>query len=148
MARLHTGRDKVLSLLPLLPRQHRRRDHRDRRPAALAQRVRRPATCTSSGRTCTARAFWATTEEEECERALDHLEQVIQFEGPATIAAILLETVVGTAGVLIPPPGYLAGVRALCDKYGIVLIARRGHGRLRPYREVVRVRALRRACPT
>ena len=67
--------------------------------------------------------FWSTTEAEESERALAHLEQVIQFEGPGTIAAILLETVVGTAGVLIPPPGYLEGVRALCDRYGIVWIA-------------------------
>ncbi len=45
------------------------------------------------------------------------------MEGPATIAAVLLETIVGTAGVLIPPPGYLAGVRALCDRHGIVYIA-------------------------
>ena len=66
--------------------------------------------------------FWATTPEQESERALRHLERVIQSEGVASIAAILLETVPGTAGVLIPPPGYLAGVRALCDKYGIVLI--------------------------
>lgn len=68
-------------------------------------------------------AFWATTPEQECERALQHLEQVIQFEGPGTIGAILLESVVGTAGVLVPPPGYLEGVRTLCDKYGIVYIA-------------------------
>ncbi|MFN8126401.1 MAG: aspartate aminotransferase family protein [Candidatus Nanopelagicales bacterium] len=68
-------------------------------------------------------AFWATTPEEECQRALEHLEQVIRFEGPDTIGAILIETVVGTAGILIPPDGYLAGVRALCDKYGIVYIA-------------------------
>lgn len=68
-------------------------------------------------------AFWAQTEAEECERALQHLEEVIRFEGPQTIGAILIETVVGTAGVLIPPPGYLDGVRALCDKYGIVYIA-------------------------
>jgi taurine---2-oxoglutarate transaminase len=68
-------------------------------------------------------SFWATTEEEECERALAHLEEVIRYEGPTTIAAILLESVVGTAGVLIPPSGYLAGVRALCDKYGLVYIA-------------------------
>ncbi|HYN68377.1 MAG TPA: aspartate aminotransferase family protein [Ornithinibacter sp.] len=67
--------------------------------------------------------FWSTSEAEESERALAHLEQVIQFEGPGTIAAILIETVVGTAGVLIPPPGYLEGVRALCDRYGIVWIA-------------------------
>ena len=66
--------------------------------------------------------FWADTAEQESERALRHLERVIMSEGAATIAAILLETVPGTAGVLIPPPGYLEGVRDLCDKYGIVLI--------------------------
>ena len=66
--------------------------------------------------------FWATTPEEESARALHHLERVIQSEGPATIAAILLESVPGTAGILVPPPGYLAGVRALCDRYGIMLI--------------------------
>ncbi len=68
-------------------------------------------------------AFHATNEEEECERALAHLEQVIQFEGPKTVAAVMIESVVGTAGVLIPPPGYLQGVRDLCDKYGVVYIA-------------------------
>ncbi|MFM8693488.1 MAG: aminotransferase class III-fold pyridoxal phosphate-dependent enzyme, partial [Actinomycetota bacterium] len=52
-------------------------------------------------------AFWAKSEEEECQRALEHLESVIEFEGPKTIAAILIESVVGTAGVLIPPKGYL-----------------------------------------
>ncbi|KAA9395491.1 aspartate aminotransferase family protein [Kocuria coralli] len=67
-------------------------------------------------------AFYAETPEQETERALAHLEQTIQFEGPNTIAAIILETVTGTNGVLVPPPGYLPGVRALCDKYGIVMI--------------------------
>ena len=66
--------------------------------------------------------FWSTTPEQEAERALTHLEHVIQFEGPATVGAILLESVVGTAGILVPPPGYLVGVRALCDKYGIIMI--------------------------
>jgi len=66
--------------------------------------------------------FWADSPQQESERALTHLERVIQSEGSATIAAILLETVPGTAGVLVPPPGYLEGVRRLCDKYGIVLI--------------------------
>lgn len=66
--------------------------------------------------------FWAETPEQESERALRHLERVIQCEGPDTIAAILLETIPGTAGVMVPPPGYLSGVRALCDRYGIVLI--------------------------
>ena len=67
--------------------------------------------------------FHATTEQEECERALAHLESTIQFEGPATIAAIILESVPGTAGIMIPPKGYLRGVRELCDRYGIVYIA-------------------------
>ena len=67
--------------------------------------------------------FYATTETEECERALAHLESTIQFEGPSTIAAIILESVPGTAGIMVPPPGYLQGVRELCDRYGIVYIA-------------------------
>jgi taurine--2-oxoglutarate transaminase len=67
--------------------------------------------------------FWATTPEEESERALQHLEHVIQFEGPNTVGAIILESVVGTAGILVPPPGYLEGIRALCDKYNIIWIA-------------------------
>ena len=67
--------------------------------------------------------FHSDTEQQECERALQHLEQTIQLEGPATIAAIILEPVPGTAGIMVPPPGYLAGVRELCDRYGIVFIA-------------------------
>ena len=68
-------------------------------------------------------AFHAASEVEEGQRALEHLEQVITLEGAQTIAAILIETVVGTNGVLMPPPGYLQGVRDLCDRYGIVYIA-------------------------
>jgi taurine--2-oxoglutarate transaminase len=67
--------------------------------------------------------FWSDSPEQETERALQHLEHVIQFEGPGTIGAIVLESVVGTAGILVPPPGYLEGLRTLCDKYGIVWIA-------------------------
>ncbi|WP_440712744.1 aspartate aminotransferase family protein [Gordonia sp. FQ] len=67
--------------------------------------------------------FHATTEQEECARALDHLEETVKMEGPDQIAAILLESIPGTAGIMIPPPGYLRGVRDLCDRYGIVLIA-------------------------
>ena len=54
---------------------------------------------------------------------LNHLEEIIRYEGPETIAAILMESVTGTNGILIPPEGYMQGVRALCDKYGIVMIA-------------------------
>jgi len=53
---------------------------------------------------------------------LNHLEEIIRFEDPDTIAGILIETVTGTNGVLVPPPGYLEGVRLLCDQYGILMI--------------------------
>ncbi len=67
--------------------------------------------------------FWSDSSEQEAERALHHLERTIQAEGPETIAAILLETVPGTAGIFLPPPGYLSGVRELADRYGILWIA-------------------------
>jgi len=54
---------------------------------------------------------------------LNHLEEIILYEGPDTIAAVLVESVTGTNGVIIPPEGYLQGVRLLCDRYRILLIA-------------------------
>jgi taurine--2-oxoglutarate transaminase len=121
MARIHTGRDKVMSFY---------RSYHGNTGAAIVATgdPRRWPNEYADGHVhffgpyLYRSSFWATTPEEESERALQHLEQVITFEGPGTIAAILIETVVGTAGVLIPPPGYLEGVRALCDKHGIVLI--------------------------
>lgn len=62
-------------------------------------------------------------EQEFTQDYLNHLEEIIAYEGPQTIAAVLLETVTGTNGVIIPPQGYLQGVRQLCDRYGILLIA-------------------------
>jgi taurine--2-oxoglutarate transaminase len=121
MARLHTGRSKVLTFY---------RSYHGNTGAAITATgdPRRWPNEFATGHVhffgphLYRSPFWASTPEQESERALQHLEQVIQYEGPATIAAVLLETIVGTAGVLIPPPGYLAGVRALCDKYGIVYI--------------------------
>jgi taurine---2-oxoglutarate transaminase len=60
---------------------------------------------------------------ETADASLRYLDEVIQLEGPNTIAAFILETVTGTNGILIPPDGYMQGVRALCDKYGILMIA-------------------------
>ena len=60
---------------------------------------------------------------ESVESALAMIEEIIQLEGPQTIAAFILETVTGTNGILVPPDGYLQGVRALCTKYGILMIA-------------------------
>lgn len=53
---------------------------------------------------------------------LAKLEEQIQYEGPNSIAAIVMETITGSNGILIPPKGYMPGVRALCDKYGILMI--------------------------
>ena len=121
MARLHTGRDTVLSTY---------RSYHGNTGAAIVATGdwRRMPNQFARGHAhffgpyLYRSEFWATTPEEESARALHHLERVIQSEGPATVAAILLESVPGTAGILVPPPGYLAGVRALCDRYGIVLI--------------------------
>jgi len=60
---------------------------------------------------------------ESAESSLAMIEETIQLEGPNTIAAFILEPVTGTNGVLIPPDGYLEGLRKICDKYGILMIA-------------------------
>ncbi len=54
--------------------------------------------------------------------ALSHLEETVRLEGPETIAAFILEPITGTNGILIPPDGYLEGVREICDRFGILLI--------------------------
>ena len=66
--------------------------------------------------------FYSSTPAEESERALEHLANVLMVEGAHTVAAIVLETVVGTNGILVPPDGYLQGVRDLCTKHGIMMI--------------------------
>jgi taurine--2-oxoglutarate transaminase len=55
-------------------------------------------------------------------QCLGHVEEVIEYEGPQNIAAVIMETVTGTNGIIIPPDGYLQGLRALCDRHGILLI--------------------------
>jgi taurine--2-oxoglutarate transaminase len=57
------------------------------------------------------------------DRALSDIEEVIELEGPHTIAAFFLETVTGSNGVLVPPEGYLQGVRDICSRHGILLVA-------------------------
>ncbi|HKE53869.1 MAG TPA: aminotransferase class III-fold pyridoxal phosphate-dependent enzyme [Actinomycetota bacterium] len=60
---------------------------------------------------------------EDADTALAYLDETISLEGPSTIAAFILEPVTGTNGILIPPDGYLQGVRELCNTYDILLIA-------------------------
>lgn len=66
---------------------------------------------------------YGNAEPDPVDEHLAYLDEVIQYEGPKTIAAFILETVTGTNGILVPPDGYLQGVRELCDRYGILLIA-------------------------
>ena len=66
---------------------------------------------------------WGEKEPRPVAESLQGLEDVIQYEGAHTIAAVFLETIVGTNGILIPPDGYLQGVRELCDRYGILMVA-------------------------
>ncbi|WP_328495543.1 aspartate aminotransferase family protein [Streptomyces sp. NBC_00414] len=122
MAKLHTGRPKVLSAY---------RSYHGATAAAI-NLTGDPRRWPNDSGTAGVVRFWAPflyrspfhaeTERQECERALQHLADTIAFEGPATIAAIILETIPGTAGIMIPPPGYLEGVRALCDEHGIVFV--------------------------
>ncbi len=126
MAKLHTGRHKVLSAY---------RSYHGATAAAIAatgEPRRWPNEPSAVGIGALLRSLpvplgvrqpGEPVDAAECERALEHLEQVVTMEGAHTIAAMILETVVGTNGVLVPPDGYLAGVRELCDRHGIVMIA-------------------------
>ena len=123
MARLHTGRQKVLAAY---------RSYHGATAGAISVTgdPRRwpsepgvPGVVRYWGPYPYRSAFHARDEQEEGERALEHLRDLVTVEGAGTIAAIILETVVGTNGILVPPDGYLAGVRELCDEHGIVMIA-------------------------
>ena len=122
MAKLHTGRHKILTTY--------RSYHGSTAGAiALTGDPRRWANETGAsgavkfwGPYPYRSAFHSTRDKQECERALEHLESVLMVEGPQTVAMIALETVVGTNGILVPPDGYLQGVRDLCTKHGIVMM--------------------------
>lgn len=123
MARLHTGRPKVLSTYRSYHGATATSINLTGDPRRWPNDAGNAGIVHFFGPFFYRSEFHAESEQQECERALEHLEHTILFEGPSTIAAIILETVPGTAGIMVPPPGYLPGVRALCDKYGIVYIA-------------------------
>ena len=124
MARLHTGRHKVLAAYRSYHGATAGAITHDRRPAPLGRRAgdarRRPLlgpVPVPLGLPLRARR--SRRPSARCSTCAT----LIMVEGAQTVAAIILETVVGTNGILVPPPGYLAGVREICDEFGIVLIA-------------------------
>jgi taurine--2-oxoglutarate transaminase len=123
MARLHTGRNKVLAA-------YRSYHGATAGAIALTGDPRRWASEPGLagiihywGPYAYRSPFHSTTDQEECDRALSSLRDQLMVEGSHSVAAIILETVVGTNGILVPPPGYLAGIRQVCDEFGIVMIA-------------------------
>ena len=122
MAKLHTGRHKILTTY---------RSYHGSTAGAIALTGDPRRWSNETGASGTVKfwgpypyrsAFHSTSDKQECERALEHLENVLMVEGPQTVAMIALETVVGTNGILVPPDGYLQGVRDLCTKHGIVMM--------------------------
>jgi taurine--2-oxoglutarate transaminase len=123
MARLHTGRHKVLAAYRSYHGATAGAISLTGDPRRWPSEPGMPGIVRYWGPYLYRSAFHAQTEEEESARALRHLRDLVTVEGPHTVAAIILETVVGTNGILVPPPGYLQGVRDLCDEFGIIMIA-------------------------
>ncbi|MDQ3030329.1 MAG: aminotransferase class III-fold pyridoxal phosphate-dependent enzyme, partial [Actinomycetota bacterium] len=118
MARLHTGRSKVLATYRSYHGGTSGAITLTGDPRRWGSEPGLPGVVHFWGPYPYRSAFHARTEEEETERSLQHLRDTIMVEGAGTVAAVMLETVVGTNGILVPPPGYLAGVRQLCDEHG------------------------------
>jgi taurine---2-oxoglutarate transaminase len=123
MARLHTGRHKVFAAYRSYHGATAGAIAMTGEPRRWASEPGMPGVVRYWGPYLYRSAFHATTPEEETSRALQHLRDLIMVEGPQTVAAIIFESVVGTNGILVPPAGYLAGVREICDEFGIVMIA-------------------------
>jgi taurine--2-oxoglutarate transaminase len=123
MARLVTGRPKVLAAYRSYHGSTTTSIHLTGDPRRWASDTGAAGVVHFFGPFLYRSAFGSSTTEEECARALAHLEQVILLEGPSTVAALVLESVVGSSGVIVPPAGYLRGVRDLCTRHGIVYVA-------------------------
>ncbi len=122
LARLHTGRQKVLSAYRSYHGATAGAITATGEPRRWGSEPGVPGVVHFIGPYRYRSAFGAGSDEEEASRAAAHLEQVLEFENPESVAAVLLETIVGTNGVLLPPADYLARVRRLCDRHGVQLI--------------------------
>lgn len=122
MARLHTGRAKVLTTYRSYHGGTQMAINLTGDPRRWPNDNGTSAVVRFFGPFLYRSEFHSESVEQECARALRHLERTIEAEGPETIAAILLESIPGTAGIMMPPRGYLSGVRELCDSNGIMLV--------------------------
>jgi taurine---2-oxoglutarate transaminase len=122
MARLHTGRHKVLATYRSYHGATTGSITLTGDPRRWANEPGMPGVVHFFGPYPYRSPFYSESAAQEGERALAHLQEVLTLEGPQTVAAVVLETVVGTNGILVPPDGYLAGVRELCDRHGVLLI--------------------------
>jgi taurine--2-oxoglutarate transaminase len=122
MARLHTGRHKILTAYRSYHGSTAGAIQATGDPRRWPSEPAMPGVVKFWGPYTYRSAFHSANDAEETQRALQHLEEVIMVEGANNVAAIMIETVVGTNGILVPPPGYLQGVRDLCDRTGIVMI--------------------------
>ena len=123
MARLHTGRQKVLTAYRSYHGATAGAITATGDPRRWPSEPNVPGIVHIWGPYPYRSAFHSSTPEEETQRALQHIRDTLMVEGAHTVAAIMLETVVGTNGILVPPPGYLQGIREICDEHGIVYIA-------------------------
>jgi len=122
MARRYTGRQKIISLY---------RSYHGGTANTLAATGDFRRWFAESGTSGFIKAFnptplnfsWGETPEEAAQNALAALEEQIEMEGPHNVAGIMVESIIGSGGTIVAPPGYIEGVRALCDKHGIVYIA-------------------------
>lgn len=122
MARVHTGRHKVLTTYRSYHGATGGAIQLTGDPRRWPSEPAMPGIIKFWGPYTYRSQFHSQNDAEESQRALQHLEDVVMVEGANNIAAIILETVVGTNGILVPPPGYLQGVRDLCNRTGIVMI--------------------------
>ena len=123
MARLHTGRHKILTTYRSYHGATGGAIQLTGDPRRWPSEPGLPGVVKFWGPYPYRSAFHSSSDIEESQRALQHLRDTLMVEGPQTVAAIMLEGVVGTNGILVPPPGYMAGVREICDEFGIVFIA-------------------------
>ena len=122
LARWVTGREKIVVRYRSYHGATAAAVTRDRRPAALVRRAGRPRLRAHVRPVHLPLPGRPSRPVPGLHAARPHLEEILMYEGPHNVAAVMLETVTGTNGIIVPPDGYLQSIRETCDRYGILLI--------------------------